>query len=465
MIIQAKIARLIFLVAGIVALRSSCQAQRLNIYSLLEESRKNYPTIKARAAEVSSAQQDVQASYSDYIPKLTVQHQYTYATSNSVAGAFYPNPAVISPSGGIRAENINTATWGSFTSGILEWNAFNFGKVSASVQASKAALEGNEAAYENEVFQHQVRVVDAYLLTLVAEKLSDIQVANLERAKVFRDIVDAGIRSGMRPGVDSSLAHAEYLKASLSLLDSRRNEKAQAYRLAELTGTWRDEAPEIDSMNFYTTLPATADTAGTNSTKNPLLYAYETRMLATQARSIAVKRSYLPSVVLVGAAWARGSGVSPVDDSFQTDFKSGTEYKVHNYLLGVAARWTITDYVPVHQRYRSEKFKTIRDHELYEEQSLKVQRQLKESTMQYEVQLEQARTAPRQLAAALQAYRQATARYKSGLSDLPTLLQSMLTLNRAEADLAIAYSNAWRSLLAIAAAKGDMSVFLESLPR
>lgn len=83
--------------------------------------------------------------------------------------------------------------------------------------------------------------------------------------------------------------------------------------------------------------------------------------------------------------------------------------------------------------------------------------------MQYDVARAQAHTAPVQLAAARQAYSQAGARYRSGLTDLPTLLQSMVTLNRAEADVAIAYSNVWRSLLMMAAVQGDLSLFLNAI--
>ena len=460
--IRSKSIGLLLFLSGWLA-SFSLYAQQVDIFTLLDESKKNYPTIKARQAEINSADHEVSVSSSDYLPKISVQHQYTYGTNNSIAGAFYPNPAVISPSGGIRAENTYVATWGSFTSSLLEWNAFNFGKVSANVNAAKANLKNSEAAYENEVFQHQVRVSDAYLLTLVAEKLSAIQLANLKRATLFRQVVDAGVRSGMRPGVDSSLAHAEHLKASLLYLDCKRNEKAQAYRLAELTGAVDKDIELLDSMMFYTALPVTTDTSTAVNPLNPELRFYQTRMLATQARSVAIKRSFLPSITLVGAAWARGSGVSPVDDSFQTDFSGGTQYKVYNYLLGVSTRWTLTDFIPVHQRYKSEKYRSIRDHELYQEQSLKINRQLRESEMQYELQMEQARTAPLQLAAALQAYQQANARYKSGLTDLPTMLQSMVALNRAEADLAIAYSNAWRSLLSVAAAKGDLTIFLDTI--
>jgi outer membrane protein TolC len=200
-----------------------------------------------------------------------------------------------------------------------------------------------------------------------------------------------------------------------------------------------------------------------NALTNPLLTLYRKRADATHARSIAVRRSFLPSITLVGAGWARGSGVSS-DDTFKTDFSSGTKYQVNNYLFGAAVRWTISDFASVHQRYKGEQYRFVRDQELYNQQSLALQRQMKDADMQYDVSVEQARTAPIQLTAAQLGYQQASARYQSGLSDLPTQLQSMFALNRAEADVAIAYVNVWRSLLAIAAAKGDFSIFMNSLP-
>lgn len=443
---------------------TSCiYAQQKNLPEILETSVQQYPLLKARAAEVNSAAQDVKVSSSEYIPRLSVQHQYTYSTNNSVTGSFYPNGGtVISPSGGIRANNIYDGTFGSFTSALLEWNIINFGKVSTNVKAARYQQDVAKAAYENEIFQHKVRVSDAYLLLLISSKLAFIQQSNLERAQHFREIVEAGVRSGMRPGVDSALAHAEYTKAKLLLMESDRNQQAQQYRLMELTGILEETPIAIDSMKFYTALPERADTAGVNWRVNPVLRLYQARLSTTQARSKAIGRSFLPSVSLVGAAWARGSGVTN-DDTYRTDFASGTRYQVYNYLVGISTRWTLSDFVSIHHRYKSERYKITRDEALYQEQSIKIQRQWKEASMQYDVALEQARTAPVQLEAAQQAYYQASARYKSGLTDLPTLLQSIVTLNRAEADVAIAYSNAWRSLLMVAAARGDIALFLNAI--
>jgi hypothetical protein len=148
---------------------------------LLDEGIRNYPGIKARLSERESYKKDVSVARAEYMPRVTAQHQYTYATSNSLAGAFYPNPAVISPSGSIRAENINEATWGSYTSAIVEWNVFNFGKVSGTVNAAEKTDASAEARYENELLQHKVKIADAYLLTLMYGRLARIQEVNLLR--------------------------------------------------------------------------------------------------------------------------------------------------------------------------------------------------------------------------------------------------------------------------------------------
>jgi outer membrane protein TolC len=205
-------------------------------------------------------------------------------------------------------------------------------------------------------------------------------------------------------------------------------------------------------------LPDTATAA-----VNPLLTLSDARARQTEARSTAIRRSFLPSISLVGSAWARGSGISPGDDSFHTGFQDGTKYSVYNYMFGAATRWNLTDIIPTSHRYRSERYHYARDREQYNEQRLKLQRQKKESELHYGLMIAQASRAPIQLGAAQRAYRQASARYTSGMTDLPTMLQSMVTLSRAEADIAIAYSNTWRSILAIAAAKGDLNIFLNTI--
>lgn len=439
------------------------QAQTLTLAQAIEQGTQAYPFLKSKQAEIQSAEKRVQASRTEFLPSVIVQDQYTYATSNALNGSFFPNEGTaISTSGGIRPDNIYRGTTGSFASAVIDWRIINFGRVKASVKAAEADQQRSQSEYENELFQHQIRIIDAYLMLLVNQKLVEVQRSNLERAQTFKNVVDAGVQSGMRAGVDSSLATAEAVRARLQLLESQQREQVQRLRLSELTGQVQPGL-RVDSMRFYTTLPQTTFHSDSISPKNPVLRLFQSQINLSTARSTALQRSMLPSISVVGAGWARGSGFANADETFSMDFNRGLGYQATNYLVGMVARWNLTNTLRLKHDYRSEQFQVERFRQLYNDQQLRITRQNREAETQLVLGLEQARQVPVQLRAARQAYNQAQARYQNGLADLPTLLQSFVTLNRAETDGYVATSNVWRFLLLKAAAEGDLSLFMNQI--
>ena len=441
------------------------RAQVFTLHEALEIAQTNYPSIKANQAAVHASDEEKDAVANRYIPRVSLQHQYTYGTSNSVAGAFYPNAGtVLSPSGGIRPENIYQGAFGSYTSGLLEWDVINFGKIAEEVKAAELSTTAAKASLQNEVFQHSLRVADSYLQLLINKKLAFIQKKNVARAFEFKRSVDAGVIAGIRPGVDSSLANAEYVKARIMLIESERNEQSQRNRLIQLLGLRADtEFAYADSLNFLSSLPILAGADSSHLPVHPLLTVQKARADLAQQRGLSTRRSFLPSISVTAAAWGRGSGISNADESYRTDFSSGTAYQVYNYMFGVSTRWVITDFASINNRFKSQQFVTQQQQSLYEEQALELERQNRDAATQFRYMKQQADFAPIQLTAARHAYNQARARYESGLTDLPTYLQAMLSLSRAEADLTITFSNTWRALLMMAAANGDLQLFLGQL--
>lgn len=441
----------------------AAQAQQLNLLQLLETSKQTYPLLKSKMSEVRSADRRVSSARTEYLPNVTLAHQYTYSTGNNVEGAFFPNEGnAWSPSGGIRPVNVYEGAFGSFTSAVLDWKIVNFGKVTANVSVARADKNRTEADYQNELFQYQVWLSEAYLLLLTTDHLTLVQQYNLQRAEAFRNTIHAQVGAGIRPGVDSSLADAEYSRARLLLLESKKNEKIYEYRLYELLGNAKDSV-SVDTMHFFSTLPATSALTNIEAGNAPLLKLYQSNVALSEARSIGIRRSFYPSISLIGAGWARGSGISNKDQSYRTDFASGVNYQVYNYLFGLSLRWNLMSYARIRQDYKGEQFQKERNQFLYETQRLRQARELSEAETQFSVSLQQAQVAPVQLDAARQAFAQAQARYESGLTDLPTFSQSLVALSRAEADAYIAYSNAWRGLLMKAAAAGDLSLFLNQV--
>lgn len=442
-----------------ICLPAIVSAQQVTLNDILEQGKQNFPFLKAKNAEISSAESKLKSVKTDYLPSFIVQDQYTFSTDNNVAGAFLPNEGTaLSPSGGIRPNNIYTGVFGSFATAMVDWKVFNFGKIKANINAVNSDIARSKFDYENELFQHQVKIIDAYLVLLINQKLVEAQVQNLERARVFKEVTDANVTSGMRPGVDSSLASAEYAKAQLLLLESRRSEKTQQLRLAELSGELKENLT-VDSLHFYSKLPISATFSG-ELQKNPLLRLAQSQIDLSNARSTAIHRSALPSVSLVAAGWGRGSGVSNQDDSYNSSFGSGVKFQAYNYLFGISTKWNLTNILKVRNEYKSEQFQAERFKEIYNTQKLQLSRQQRESEIQFDLSLAQARLTPIQLSAAQTAFNQAEARYRNGMTDLFTLAQSVNTLNRAEIDRYVTNGNAWRALLMEAASEGYLTIFL-----
>jgi outer membrane protein TolC len=85
----------------------------------------------------------------------------------------------------------------------------------------------------------------AYLNLIAAQKLIVSQQKNLDRAVAFQIVATARAKSGLNPGVDSSLANAEVSAARIALTNAIENEQEQANALAQLM-----QVAAPDSNNF-----------------------------------------------------------------------------------------------------------------------------------------------------------------------------------------------------------------------
>ena len=244
---------ILILIANQFASGQPPQHLKINLQQALELAKQNYPSIKAKQAEVQGAGYGIKESRTEYIPKLINQTQGLYATSNGLRGAFFPAEGTAIPvSGGIKSDFSDQAAFGSFSTLLVDWNFFSFGRIRANVASSRADKARADADYENEIFQHQIQVIDAYLLLLVYEKLENVQKNNLGRAGVVQKVIQASTQSGLRPGVDSSYTNAEFAKAEIILLESQRNEKASVLSSQNLSAV---VMMRLKSIHWVSTRP------------------------------------------------------------------------------------------------------------------------------------------------------------------------------------------------------------------
>lgn len=438
------------------------ELRKISLSEAIDLAIKNYPSIKAKRAEKNIAELALKAAQTESLPDVIAQHQYQFATNNSIAGAVFPLQSPFpSVSGGIRPENIYEPVWGSFTNLQVNWQAFTFGKIKANIEVAQKAAVRQQFDYENEIFQQQVKVIDAYLALLVFQKTVNIQKVNLQRAQTFRDATNAKVISGLRAGIDSSFSSAEVSKAKLLLYQSQQNERTQRIRLGQLMGTATGNMA-ADSMQFYQQLPTLLSNYPDIS-QNPLLKVYNSQIDVIKSRSVAIKKSYYPSIIVNASVWARGSGVNNSSDSYSSKLFDGIGYQVGNYLLGVGVSWNLTRIYSIRHQVSAEQQRAEQFQHLLEEEELKLNSQSENANIQIGLAMEQALEAPVQTIAARGAFQQATARYESGLATLPEVSQAFSLLNRAEVDQSIAVNNVWRALLLKAASVGSLSIFLNQV--
>lgn len=447
------------------------KALPLTLKEALSMATQNYPSIKLKLAEKEASGFELKSVENNYLPNLIIQGQVLNGTSNQVRGAFFPNEGMAIPvSGGIKPNGYTgTSVWTSYATALINWKFFNFGKLQSAVNTANAEALKAEADYQNEIFQHQIKVGDAYLLLLMVNDMVRSSRANLIRVKALKDVTSAYTRSGLKPGVDSSIVKAEYSKATLQFLEARRNAKEQELYLKELLSVKGDSTPlQVDTTIYILREPQPLQVSD-DFTKNTRLAYYKSIVGYNQAKIKSIRRKEYPSISFLAGSWARGSGIADKqldngDFQYDKSFKGGVSFRPYlDWMVGFSTIWNVTTFIKTGNESKAQRKVAVMAEEQYNEESLRVESELARAKLRYTAALEIARQAPIQLEASQEAYKQAKARYDAGLTTVLELTQTFALLNRAEVDALMARGNVWRAVIQYAAASGDMTIFTNNL--
>ncbi len=448
----------------------TAQTTKISLREVLEQAQTNYPMLRSKLATIKASQADAEALKMSFLPQAGIQAQALNGTSNQVRGPYVSNGGLVVPIGGVRTDGFNNqATWTSSSSILVDWEAITFGRRQARRNQASLAIEQAKVDYENELFLHQVRVCEAYLLTLNFKKAVLLQIANLDRAKALQSITRASTSGGLRPGIDSAVSNAEVARARLQVLESHKLAQEHLLRLTQLTGKPSLQY-ELDSLVFYDQLPNLNLMNQQPSRLHPQLRVLQNQMALGEANRSVIKANALPSISLLGSVQGRGSGISEgpqSDGTFRIDpsLGAGLPLRAFNYVVGVTAIWRPTELFRTKYNALAQRERVNSNKESYNQQSLALRTSSENATLQIDLAQATVKQSPLQLEAAQQAYAQARARYESGLDNIQTLTQTAALLNRAEVDQALAVNGLWRALLIKAAADGNLEEFMTQIPQ
>jgi len=439
-------------------------AQVLSLKQAVETGLANYGTIRAKASYVKASQANVRETRREYLPDLNIAAQHDYGTINNQFGPLgaLRVPGVSSSGPAFPSQSWNAA-FGALYLTNVNWDFFSFGKAKERTKVARAVLARDQGDLDQERFQQGIRVSAAYLNLLAAQRLTISQQKNLDRARSLQTVVVARAKSGLNPGVDSSLANAEVSNAKITLTNAIEFQQEQANQLAQLMGV----APAdflLDSL-FVSRIPSALNTAPAQPlNQHPLLKFFRERVNISNEQAKYLKTFSYPTFSLFGVVQDRGSGFdynygTQFPDAYTGNYLKGVSFARGNYLLGVGMVWNLTSPLRVHQQVLAQQFTSEglqAEYSLIDEQ-LKAQLALSETRIRNA--LANYNEAPVQVAAASDAYLQKTVLYNNGLATIVDVTTALFTLLRAETERDIAYNNVWQALLFKAASTGDFGLF------
>jgi len=451
---------LIFLLAACNAVFA--QQKTLTLKEAVQDALQNYGTIKAKANYAKASAATLKETRREYLPNLNLSAQNDFGTVNSQYGPLYGLGGYgVSSSGPILAgQNWNSA-FGALYLANINWDFFSFGKSKEKIKVARSQLTLDQSDVVQEQFQQEIRVSGAYLNLLASQQLSRSQKNNLQRALALRNVIVARVKSGLNPGVDSSLANAEVSSAQIALTNAQDIVQQQGNQLAQyITVTPVDFL--LDS-SFVSQVPKTLDTASTfNLTNHPVLQYYQNRINISTEREKYLHTFNYPTFSLFNIFQSRGSGFNSYtlnQTLYTQNYFSGVNPTRSNYLLGIGVSWNLTSPLRVHEQVLAQRFSSEGLKNEYELVNQQLSAQLILSRTRIQNALRNYQEAPVGLKAAADAYLQKTVLYKNGLATIVDVTQALYTLNRAETDRDIAYNNVWQALLYKAAASGNFGIF------
>lgn len=426
------------------------------LYSLTAAATRHLPLLLQKQAQVNSAKAGVTIARNSFLPSAVAMDEVTMASANSLPGAYESFGVIPSVSSSVRGAQDWQAATGNFAVLYSQYELANFGLRKARIDNARSLVGISQADMDFQTYLVQDQVAKLYFELMKAEFQLSADRQNISRYVAVDTIIQSLTSSGIRPGVDSSLAQAEISKARVTY-NQRLGDIAQlTQQLAYLTGV------EARAIAVDTTSRQMALFDQGASGVNPLLTYYQQQKAYNLSSETLVKKSYLPKLILAGGAWGRGSSIAPDDNTYK-DPTTGLGYQRFNYMIGLTLAYNLFD--PIHRRnaLSQARYQTQASDYALQQQELN----LNSETAQAQAAIDEAesnlREIPIQIRAATDAYNQKIAQYKAGLINLVDLTEATYVLYTAQVTYAETLNNWYLANLDKATATGNLNQFIQSI--
>lgn len=433
----------------------------LSLNQTVQQALNRYPAVRASIERVSAAAAGINLARTSYLPRMDLLAEENRATHNNVFGQLFPQTVIPSMTGPVLGTNSLNSVWGSAAGVLVSWEPIDFGLRRANVNLARTSRERADAQFNVTKLQVATAAAEAYLTILAAQQTVTAAKAGVDRAKTLDQTVEALVKNQLRPGADASRTRAELALAQNQLIQAEEAVEVARAALAQLLGV----APQdvVVQAGPFLKAPASDVLPEPPIRTNPVAVAQNRVVNEVKARQKALSRSYFPKFNLQAAAFGRGTGID--SNGVPGGTLNGFAPDTQNWAVGFSVTFPVFDFASIHARQRMEAHNERSETSRYRQMLQDLTGQLNKAKATLKGSERIAQNTPVELDAARTGEKQAAARYKSGLASVVEVAEAERILTQAEIDDSLAKLGIWRSLLAVAAASGDLQPFLQEVQK
>jgi outer membrane protein len=438
---------------------ASSQAVTLNIKDVIKKVQTNLPQLEVLRQQALANEQNIALAKNTIIPDINAGYQVNMATYNNITGMSYPG-FLLPISGPPSLNNKINFVPGSAAGALVKWNPITFGQRNAAIETATAQFKQATAAYNEQLFQYQYNAINIYLDAVYYQQVLKSLEANINRGKISLEQVLVLAKNGLRPGIDTTQFQAAIAQAEIDYLETESICRQKIIELTRVIGdTTTVENLVLTDTLFNQNVLAYSDTS-TFINQHPYYQNLESQKKVTEAGLKQIQKAWAPQLDIWSNIYARGSGI---DASGNVDKVKGLGFSRTNAGAGVQLSFPILGYSKVNIQKKQYHLLLQADNAKLAQADLDIRKQIETAAMQFGQNVKIANKSPQLLKAANDVYEGLKLSYETGLIDYTRLADAQYQLQTAEVNHANANLHLWRSLLAIAVAKGNLNVFIDQL--
>lgn len=411
----------------------------MSMADALAYAHEHQPEIRLALARIEAERARAGIPRGQWLPTVGVTAQIFAATENNSTASYVTPWFMDAPRiGGTRARDAGSATFqpyaSTFAAAGITQELFDFGRIAAQSAAADALVDVRKNDADVVRLDIDFGVEEAFFAERAAKAVLTASQDAYERARVHRDLAQAGVTSGLRSPIELTRAEAELQRLDIERIRAVGGLQVSQTVLAAAIGAPEGRIDTAETVPLPQDLPSMAAAIQRASAHDPHILSVVARLKAQELATRAVRAELRPDIALTGTLSGRAGGAAPTSGD-SADY-NGLLPSVPNWDAGLVLSWPLFDGT-VDARISASRAQeqTAREEISVAKQSLIAQ--VEQAYVAVDVARQALPGLQHAVAAALANYSQADARFKAGLGTSVELADAEALRTDAEIQLAM----------------------------